>query len=79
VFVTYDGKRACDIALSRYAVRHLVASEVSFFFLAHLPSLSISIVAHVDGAVQIEARIISRQSDGGHTQKPGKQSFFGKR
>ena len=28
VFVTYDGKRAPDIAVSRYAVRHLVASEV---------------------------------------------------
>ena len=29
VFVTYDGKRASDIAISRYAVRHLVAAEVS--------------------------------------------------
>lgn len=28
VFVTYDGKRASDIAPSRYAVRHLVATEV---------------------------------------------------
>ncbi len=28
VFVTYDGKRAADIAVSRYAVRHLVAAEV---------------------------------------------------
>ncbi|KXN91400.1 Chromosome transmission fidelity protein 18 [Leucoagaricus sp. SymC.cos] len=28
VFVTYDGKRASDIAASRYAVRHLVATEV---------------------------------------------------
>ncbi|KAJ4487676.1 P-loop containing nucleoside triphosphate hydrolase protein [Lentinula aciculospora] len=28
VFVTYDGKRAFDIAVSRYAVRHLVAQEV---------------------------------------------------
>ncbi|KAL4077289.1 P-loop containing nucleoside triphosphate hydrolase protein [Scleroderma yunnanense] len=28
VFVTYDGKRAPDIAISRYAVRHLVASEI---------------------------------------------------
>ena len=28
VFVTYDGKRASDIALSKYAVRHLVATEV---------------------------------------------------
>jgi chromosome transmission fidelity protein 18 len=30
VFVTYDGKRASDIAISRYAVRHLVAAEVSW-------------------------------------------------
>ncbi|KAK0463823.1 P-loop containing nucleoside triphosphate hydrolase protein, partial [Desarmillaria tabescens] len=28
VFVTYDGKRTADIAVSRYAVRHLVAQEV---------------------------------------------------
>ena len=28
IFVTYDGKRASDIGVSRYAVRHLVASEV---------------------------------------------------
>ncbi|KZT71388.1 P-loop containing nucleoside triphosphate hydrolase protein [Daedalea quercina L-15889] len=28
VFVTYDGKRASDIALSKYAVRHLVATEI---------------------------------------------------
>lgn len=27
-FVTYDGKRASDIAISRYAVRQLVATEV---------------------------------------------------
>lgn len=29
VFMTYDGKRSADIAISRYAVRHLVASEAS--------------------------------------------------
>ncbi|KAJ6525742.1 P-loop containing nucleoside triphosphate hydrolase protein [Mycena capillaripes] len=28
VFVTYDGKRAADISVSRYAVRHLVAGEI---------------------------------------------------
>ncbi|KAF7974845.1 hypothetical protein HWV62_11223 [Athelia sp. TMB] len=28
VFVTYDGKRASDIAISRYAVRHMVAAEI---------------------------------------------------
>jgi len=31
VFVTYDGKRASDIPVSRYAVRHLVAAEVDCF------------------------------------------------
>ncbi|KAF5373912.1 hypothetical protein D9758_000776 [Tetrapyrgos nigripes] len=28
VFMTYDGKRAADVTVSRYAVRHLVAEEV---------------------------------------------------
>ncbi|KAF8447842.1 P-loop containing nucleoside triphosphate hydrolase protein [Boletus edulis BED1] len=28
VFVTYDGRRAPDIAISRYAVRHLIATEI---------------------------------------------------
>ncbi|KAJ3517397.1 hypothetical protein NLJ89_g519 [Agrocybe chaxingu] len=28
VFVTYDGKRAADITVSRYAVRHLVSAEI---------------------------------------------------
>jgi len=28
VFVTYDGKRSNDIAISRYAIRQLVANEV---------------------------------------------------
>ena len=28
-FVTYDGKRAADVPPPRYAVRHLVATEVS--------------------------------------------------
>ncbi|KAG2020154.1 CHTF18 protein [Coprinopsis cinerea AmutBmut pab1-1] len=28
VFITYDGKRAADIPVSRYAVRHLVAEQV---------------------------------------------------
>jgi chromosome transmission fidelity protein 18 len=31
-FVTYDGKRAADIPPPRYAVRHLVATEVSSRF-----------------------------------------------
>ncbi|KAI0819032.1 P-loop containing nucleoside triphosphate hydrolase protein [Irpex lacteus] len=34
-FVTYDGKRAADIAISRYAVRHLVASEIDARLINH--------------------------------------------
>ncbi|EGN95576.1 hypothetical protein SERLA73DRAFT_60018, partial [Serpula lacrymans var. lacrymans S7.3] len=34
VFVTYDGKRAADIAISRYAVRHLVAAEIDAALIA---------------------------------------------
>jgi len=34
VFVTYDGKRAADIAVSRYAVRHLVAAEIEAVLIA---------------------------------------------
>lgn len=30
VFVTYEEKRASDIAVSRYATRHLIAAEVCF-------------------------------------------------
>lgn len=33
VFVTYDGKRSSDIAISRYAIRQLVANEVGIWFL----------------------------------------------
>ena len=29
VFVHFEGKRATDMALSRYAARHLIANEVS--------------------------------------------------
>ncbi|KAI6005841.1 hypothetical protein EDD15DRAFT_680075 [Pisolithus albus] len=35
VFVTYDGKRASDIATSRYAVRHLIAAEIDAALAAH--------------------------------------------
>ncbi|KAG6854551.1 hypothetical protein C0991_004887 [Blastosporella zonata] len=34
VFITYDGKRAADIAVSRYAVRHLVAGEIDALLIA---------------------------------------------
>ncbi|KAF9532172.1 P-loop containing nucleoside triphosphate hydrolase protein [Crepidotus variabilis] len=35
VFVTYDGKRAADITVSRYAVRHLVAVEIEAKLIVH--------------------------------------------
>ena len=38
VFVTYDGKRSSDIAISRYAIRQLVANEVGIWFLGSLDS-----------------------------------------
>ncbi|KAI0086408.1 P-loop containing nucleoside triphosphate hydrolase protein [Irpex rosettiformis] len=34
-FITYEGKRAADIAVSRYAVRHLVASEIDARLINH--------------------------------------------
>ncbi|EJD53229.1 P-loop containing nucleoside triphosphate hydrolase protein [Auricularia subglabra TFB-10046 SS5] len=40
VFVTYDGKRAADIAVSRYAVRHLVAAEVCTLHVDSKPGLT---------------------------------------
>lgn len=42
VFVHFDGKRAADIAPSRYAVRHLITREVRFaaFCLSSLSSLA---------------------------------------
>lgn len=33
VFIHFEGKRASDIAASRYAVRHLITNEVSPCFL----------------------------------------------
>lgn len=51
VFVTYDGKRAADIAVSKYAVRQLVATE-------------------------IDARLVSVQTETGDKGRPGKEGFF---
>ncbi|OSX65355.1 hypothetical protein POSPLADRAFT_1135752, partial [Postia placenta MAD-698-R-SB12] len=51
VFVTYDGKRAVDIAVSKYAVRQLVATE-------------------------IDARLVSVQTETGDKGRPGKEGFF---
>ena len=37
VFVTYDGKRSSDIAISRYAIRQLVANEVRDYAVISIP------------------------------------------
>jgi hypothetical protein len=39
VFVTYDEKKAQDIAISRYATRHLIAAEVRPVNYLHMISL----------------------------------------
>ncbi|KAG6334764.1 hypothetical protein ID866_4316 [Astraeus odoratus] len=71
VFVTYDGKRAPDIAASRYAVRHLVSAEVCLSFVTRNMIFRI---------IQIDAALASRQLD--TTQSSGsseKSSLFNKR
>ncbi|ESK86737.1 chtf18 protein [Moniliophthora roreri MCA 2997] len=48
VFITYDGRRASDIPISRYAVRHLVAQEVD----ARIGSQTTAIVEKGTGKTQ---------------------------
>ncbi|EEB87858.1 hypothetical protein MPER_14618, partial [Moniliophthora perniciosa FA553] len=48
VFITYDGRRASDIPISRYAVRHLVAEEVD----ARIGSQTADIVEKGTGKTQ---------------------------
>lgn len=58
VFVTYDGRRAPDIAVSRYAVRHLIATEVCgvlfLFFIKNTPNMSQIDAALVTQTVTVE-------------------------
>jgi hypothetical protein len=68
--VTYDGKRAADIAVSRYAVRHLVASEASCF-----PIPAIHNFAHK--CAQIDAQLINRQAEAVDRSKKTSRGFFG--
>ena len=70
VFVTYDGKRSSDIAISRYAIRQLVANEVGVcvFILRQLPKAS-----------KIDARVSSRPADGISTGKLERKGLFEKR
>ncbi|KDQ61061.1 hypothetical protein JAAARDRAFT_67462 [Jaapia argillacea MUCL 33604] len=46
VFVTYDGKRAADIAVSRYAVRHVVATELEAQSIAHQAEATERVQSH---------------------------------
>jgi hypothetical protein len=56
VFVTYDGKRASDIPVSRYAVRHLVAAEVGLFSDFYVRKADHSFF-------QVDALILSRHAE----------------
>ncbi|KAG6860581.1 hypothetical protein C0995_009630 [Termitomyces sp. Mi166 len=71
VFVTYDGKRASDIAVSRYAVRHLVAQEVSLNFYVVNCNVMIDICSKID------AVLITRDADIVEKGKRGKHEMFG--
>jgi chromosome transmission fidelity protein 18 len=71
VFVTYDGKRSSDIAISRYAIRQLVANEVGIRFSRRDSQLTFSL--------KIDARVSSRQAGGVSTGKPERKGLFGKR
>lgn len=72
MFVTYDGKRASDIAVSRYAVRHLVAGEV--WILRLVSGFDLQLMMHT----QIDAYLITRQADAVEKGKPGKLDYFSK-
>ncbi|KAG6820837.1 hypothetical protein H0H93_010664 [Arthromyces matolae] len=69
VFVTYDGKRAADIAVSRYAVRHLMAKEVG------------NICYKLNSAnlicIQIDAALIARDTDVVEKGRRGKHEQWG--
>ena len=71
VFVTYDGKRSSDIAISRYAIRQLVANEVGTRIHWWDNQFTFS--------PKIDARVSSRQADSASTSKPERKNLFGKR
>jgi len=54
VFVTYDGKRAADISVSRYAVRQLVATEVCESVEYEITILTLP---------KIDAALVAKQAD----------------
>lgn len=74
VFVTYDGKRASDIALSKYAVRHLVATEVSSACVWFFPVSGVTMVA-----AQIDEKLSSMRTEPVEKGKPKRSGFFNNR
>lgn len=74
VFVTYDGKRASDIALSKYAVRHLVATEVSCAFVRSLPDIQVIVVNS-----QIDEKLSATQTEPVEKGKLKRSTFFNRR
>jgi chromosome transmission fidelity protein 18 len=73
VFVTYDGKRSADIPAPRYAVRHLVATEVS-----RRPRLAQTAHAIYNLPPQIEARLAVQHAEMIERTRSTKPSnFFG--
>jgi hypothetical protein len=62
VFIHFDGKRASDMAPSRYAVRHLITREVSLFD----SSVCLATVADCS-RLQMEAEEIRRSQGEGVT------------
>jgi hypothetical protein len=69
VFVTYDGKRATDIVASRYATRHLVATEVRTFIVLDILGINM---------FQIDAKLIVRHAEATERYKT-KNGVFGQR
>ena len=75
VFVTYDGKRAADIPPPRYAVRHLVATEVSSHFIVELSraaNATYNVLPQIDAQLAVRhAEVIER------TRSTKPSNFFG--
>ncbi|KAH0830674.1 P-loop containing nucleoside triphosphate hydrolase protein [Lanmaoa asiatica] len=66
VFVTYDGRRAPDIAVSRYAVRHLIATEVCACF--HFEPLQLT-------SSQIDVSSVTRQAVAAEKVNAGRRNL----
>jgi hypothetical protein len=69
VFATYEGKRAADIAISRYATRHLVAGEVRPVPARYRPAI------FMQSSVQIDAQLIVRHAEAIERHQSSKIAF----